>query len=657
METHVVDASLKDKLKCLIFVPIISQTYCDSKSFAWQLEFCAFNKLAKEDQFGRDIRLSSGNVASRILPIKIHDLDPEDKTLLENELGGVLRSIEFIYKSAGVNRPLNPSDNPDKNLNKTYYRDQINKVANAVKEIITAIKKHNQHEEEVTKDVVKAKPEKAKNLKQKIIIAFVIILALIVLGYFLIPKLNNSKKQLEKSIAVLPFINDSHNDSTAYFMDGVMEEILTNLQTVKNLRVISRASVERYRKLTKSIPEIAKELGVNYIMEGSGQKSGNKFRLRVQLIRASQEGHLWAKSYEQENPSAKDYFSIQSQIAQAIAEQLEAAITTKEKKLIEKIPTENLEAYKDYLKGQFYLKMREFTANDFDTAMHYFNLAKEIDPKYALAYSGICDVWEFRQQLGLVPTAEAGPQAMNAIMKALELDSTSAEVQLALGGQKTYTLWDWKGAESADKKAITLNPNYGQAYSGYSHLLNILGRPKEAMEQIEIALKLDPMNPFIITFYGIDLFIVHKYNEAIKAYNDAMKIEPGYALASGNLVYSLIMKGKYKEALECWKSNCTDDPELAKALEQGYIVGGFKGAMISYNKVAELRSKTSFWSPFDIAQTYAIAGENEKAIKWLQKAFEVHEPALPYLLFPTFDNLREDPRFQEIARKMNLPYK
>ena len=172
LETHDVDASLKEKLKCLVFIPIISQTYCDSKSFAWQHEFVAFNKLAKEDQFGRDIRLTGGNVASRILPVKIHDLDPDDKMLLENELGGVLRGIEFIYKSAGVNRPLRTNeDHPQDNLNKTYYRDQINKVANAVKEIITALKKHNQHGEvKFQKRLLNAKLEKPKNLKAKIIL-------------------------------------------------------------------------------------------------------------------------------------------------------------------------------------------------------------------------------------------------------------------------------------------------------------------------------------------------------------------------------------------------------------------------------------------------------------------------------------------------------
>jgi hypothetical protein len=157
LETHDVSASLKEKLKCLIFIPIISQTYCDPKCYAWQYEFVAFNKMAKEDQFGRDIRLASGNVASRILPVRIHDLDSEDSTFLENELGGMLRSIDFIFKSAGVNRPLKPDDNPDKNLNSTYYRDQINKVANAVKEVITAIKKHNQPVVEASKEINRPK--------------------------------------------------------------------------------------------------------------------------------------------------------------------------------------------------------------------------------------------------------------------------------------------------------------------------------------------------------------------------------------------------------------------------------------------------------------------------------------------------------------------
>jgi len=294
LETHDVDASLKDKLKCLVFIPIVSRTYCDPKSFAWEHEFKAFVEEASKDQFGLKVKLPNGNVASRVLPIQIHDLDVDDKKLIEIELGGFLRGIEFIYKEPGVNRPLMVSEgHPDNNLNKTFYRNQINKVSNAVKEITTAIRKHNHQVGEVPKEVAREKSEQPKKLKPKVIIASFFVLALLVLGYFFIPKIFRSSKLVEKSIAVLPFRNESPNDSTTYFIDGVMEEILTNLQTIKDIRVISRTSVEQFRGPAKpTTPEIAKKLGVNYIVEGSGQKYGNKFRLRVTLIRASKESHL-----------------------------------------------------------------------------------------------------------------------------------------------------------------------------------------------------------------------------------------------------------------------------------------------------------------------------------------------------------------------------
>jgi TolB-like protein len=658
LETHDVDASLKDKLKCLIFIPIISRTYCDPKSFAWEHEFKAFVDQASKDQVGLKIKLPNSNVANRVLPVRIHDLDAADIKECESVLGGVLRGIEFIYKSSGVNRPLRSTEEkPHENLNKTIYRDQINKVALAIKDIITAIEHPGQKTEGILKEVVNVKPEKGKKLIPKTIVASVIILALFVLGYFLIPTLIKSKGQIEKSIAVLPFINDSPSDSNQYFINGFMEDVLNHLQTIKDLHPISRTSAEKYRKTTKSIPEIAKELSVNYIIEGDMQRYGNSIRISVNLFKAlKKELKLWGKTYEKKINDATDIFSLQSQIAQSIATELEAVITTKEKRLIEKIPTENLEAYQDHLKGWFY--MLKFTANDIDTALHYFNLEKEIDPGYALAYAGICEVWHCRQQFGWVTHAEASPKEIAAIMKALELDSTNAVVQHSLADIRTWDLWDWKGGESAYKVSIELNPNDGLTHASYSNLLDILGRSKEAMEQIDIALKLDPMNPFIITFYGLHLFFVRRYEESIKACQDALRIEPGYSIAMSYLGNALYMKGKFKEALEWWKSTCKfSDPELFKALDQGYIEGGFTGAMISYNKVAELRFKTSYWSPMDIAQTYIEASENDKAIKWMQKSFELHDPVLPALLFPIFDNLREDPRFQEIARKMNLPYK
>jgi TolB-like protein len=355
LETHDVDASLKDKLKCLIFIPIISRTYCDPKSFAWEHEFKAFVEQASQDQLGLKVKLPNGNVANRVLPVRIYDLDSTDNKLCESLIGGVLRSIDFIYKSAGVNRPLSPLDNPHDNFNKTYYKDQINKVANSLKEIITALGQHIPQKEEVSKVVFKPIPVSQKSIKTKIIVASGIILALIVLGYFLIPTLTKPKEQVEKSIAVLPFRNDSSNDSTVYFLNGVMEEILNNLQKISDFsRVLSRNSVEQFRNnTTKSTPEIAKKLDVNYIVEGSGQKYGNSFRLRVQLIMArGKETHLWGKTYEEKIKETTDLFGVQGQIAQAIAAELKAIITPEEKQLIEKIPTNNLTAYDFYQRGR-----------------------------------------------------------------------------------------------------------------------------------------------------------------------------------------------------------------------------------------------------------------------------------------------------------------
>ena len=275
-------------------------------------------------------------------------------------MGGVLRSIEFIYKEPGVDKPLAPEDNEKKNLNNTKYRIQIIKVAHAIKDIVLGLKTEHdplvkgtpplkellneEKKEDSRKEVISKGIIDQKSKKWMIILLFMF---LCVAGAYAIYKIIDRSKQtqdltkLEKSIAVLPFRNDSPNDSTTYFLNGVMEEILNNLQKISDFsRVLSRNSVEQFRNnTTKSMPEIAKKLNVNYIVEGSGQKYGNKFVLRVQLIAAEKEKHLWGKSYEQEIHETTDIINIQSQIAQSIAAELKATITPEEKQLINKIPT------------------------------------------------------------------------------------------------------------------------------------------------------------------------------------------------------------------------------------------------------------------------------------------------------------------------------
>jgi TolB-like protein/Tfp pilus assembly protein PilF len=656
LETHDVDASLKDKLKCLVFIPIISRTYCDPKSFAWEHEFKAFVDQASQDQFGLKVKLPNGNVSSRVLPVRIHDLDNDDMKLCESVLDGVLRGVDFIYKEPGVDRPLTSDDDEKINLNKTKYRNQVNKVALAIKEIITAIKKHSQQEGEVSKEVLNIKPKPIRNLKPTVIIASVVILALILLGYFYIPKLFKPSKVIEKSIAVLPFINDSPSDSNKYFINGVMEDILCDLQTIKELRPISRTSTEKYRTTTKSIPEIAKELSVNYIVEGSGQKSGNTIRLNVKLFRAYNEGPLWGNTYEQEMHDARDIFRIQSQIAEAIATELKTVITPNEKRLIEKTPTTNLAAYEAYLQGIFY--WRKFTQLDEEVALQYFEQAIEKDPKYALAYAGICNVWQLRSNASFASPSEAIPKETAALTKALELDSTWAEVYHSLAFYKTYIMWDLKGGESAIKKAIAINPNFADAYLLYEEILIITGRIKEAMEQVEIALKLDPLNILCKTEYGLTLYFSRRYEDAITTFHGVLKIDPANQLALETLPGAFHQIGKQKEEMEAWKSFYSIIfKDFTNVFDEGYAKGGYIGALNLEADTLVAQSKTKNINPWEIALIYSCAGNKERAMDMLDHGYKAHDPNMVFMLYPVFDILRNEQRFKELAHKLKVPYK
>jgi len=460
--------------------------------------------------------------------------------------------------------------------------------------------------------------------------------------------------KLEKSVAVLPFINDSPDQENTYFINGVMEEILNNLQKIKALRVISRTSAEKYRDQKKSVSEIAEELGVNYIVEGSGQKYGNVLRLRAQLIMAEHESHLWGESFQQKITDAEDIFNIQIKIAESIANELKAVISPEEKSLIEKKPTKNTEAYDAYLKGMFY--WRKLTTNDLETAMKYFELAKEKDPEYAPAYAGICFVWAGLLQMGVISPEEAGPKSMEALLKAIELDSTNAEVIYTQAIGNTWMMWDWEGGESAFKKALEINPNHAEAHAYYSHLLNIMGRPEEAMKQIETALKLDPFNPLILSLYSIDLIFERRYEEAIKAAKEALRIEPAAPVALTALDWALHITGRYEEAWEVIKRDYTT-VGLGQYFNHDFNESGYAAALNKAAEAIKILPDSTYVNPFLMANLHILAGNKEPALECLEKAFEIRETNLPYLRSPIFDIIREEPRFKEIARKMNLPYK
>jgi tetratricopeptide (TPR) repeat protein len=433
----------------------------------------------------------------------------------------------------------------------------------------------------------------------------------------------------------------------------MMDAILLHLQKFKGLQVISRTSVEQYKGTTKTVHVIGQELDIEYLLEGSFQKVGDNVRLIIQLIKTSNDSHLWANEY---NRNWRDIFSVQSEVAEAIAAELKIVLTPKEKKLVEKTPTQDMAAYEAYLQGRFY--WRKFTLNNFDVALQYFEQAKEKDPDYALAYAGICDIWYQRQQIGSVSPAEAVPKAMEAIMKALELDSTRAEVHYTLGMMNMNVMWDWKGSESEFKKAISLNPNYADAYASYSNFLIIVGRSEESIEQIELALKLDPHNIMSKALYGVTLLFTRSYDDAITIFQDVLKMEPNNILALGNLPVASHMLGRYEEEMELWKSYFGSSfKNYVHVFDQGYAKGGYVGALNLEADTLVAQSITTYINPTEIAILYTCAGNKKRALDMLESAYAVHDPNLPYLQYPVYDILRNEPRFRDLAQKMNLSYK
>src|SRR5258706_5247607 len=476
LETHQVGQSLSPKIRSVIFIPIVSQTYCDPKSFAWQNEFLAFNKMAKDDSFGREVKLSSGNVASRVLPVKIHDLDKEDKAMLEQALGGVLRSVEFIHRSVGVNRPLKPNDDRAENLNRTYYRDQINKVANAIKEIINGLNSLDGPKESFIPAFNVKETKKTKNPLSKRSIAFLIVLALLVAGYFLFPRLkgdvkgNNPSVDKDKSIAVLPFVNMTNDPDQQYFSDGLTEGILNSLAHLKDLKVPARTSSFQFRGKEVDLRDAGRKLGVRTVLEGSVQRQGNQLRIYAQLINVEDGYHLWSQQYDEK---ADDVFAVQDKIANAIAEKLEITFLGREHGIKTEKPTQNKEAYELYLRGRFFWNRR--LPSEVKKGINFFKQAIEIDPLYAEAYSGIADCYTALGWGSFLAPRDAFPKAKEAADKALELDSTLAEPHASLGYYKLYYDRDWSVAEKEFQTAIRLNPKYENTYDWYSTYLTAMG--------------------------------------------------------------------------------------------------------------------------------------------------------------------------------------
>jgi TolB-like protein len=648
LETHDVDESLKEKLKCLIFRPIISRTYCDPKSFAWENEFKAFVEQASKDQFGLKVKIPNGNVASRVLPVQIYDLDKNDTELFESVTGGVLRSIEFIYKSAGVNRPLRAKeDHPQDNVNNTYYRDQINKIANAVKDIISAIESTGRQEIESGGMSQAEQIILKRNHKTRYIIIISAILILVLLGLLVIPKLRKPSDGKVKSIAVLPFFNDSPDEENEYFINGIMDEVLNNLQAIKDLSVVSRTSVEQYRGSDKPpIPEIARKLNVNYIVEGSGQKYGNNFRLRVQLIDGNKDKHLWADSYERNIQETKDIFLIQTTIAEAIATELEAAITPEEKQQIGKTTEANLEAYDAYLKGLFFYERGGDAGEDNNRAIEAFRESIRLDSTFALpwTYLSMCH-WRKATSTNSPEFKEAKRTAE----KALELDPASG-VAIVNVAEILDNEYDFAAADEKIRLALKIDPDDQYVLRNAGRFYTKMGKTDESIAYCKKALQKNPNNRTVLNYLTVAFFYAGQLEEAMENFLKYKEI--GYS--GRDFYYKILLEqGNFSRIINEPPSEETvyvHDIFLAAA---HFALGQTNQGEELINKVVEENTPSPYW----IAFAYAYADNPGKVNEWLEKSFDRREKYdLTYLgVEPAFKKYRDLPAVKKILAQIKYP--
>jgi TolB-like protein/Flp pilus assembly protein TadD len=652
LETHDVDASLKDKLKCLVFIPIISRTYCDPKSFAWEHEFKAFADQASQDQFGLKIKLPNGNVANRVLPIRIHDLDINDIKECESVLGGVIRGVEFIYKEPGINRSLTPKDSEEKNLNKTNYRNQINKIALAIREIITSIVKHEQKPEEGTKKIIEPLYIPRKRNKTVIIAGSVILLALIILGFLLIPKLL-TKEEPEKSIVVLPFKNHTGNPDQDYLVQGQNDALVSELcmiSQVKPLRVLSGKTASAIASTSKSIPEIANEINVDYIIEGSVLNASDSINLQLTLIQAYPDERLvWTQVYKSD---LSNIIKLHHNIANEIVNKIGIDLTPENLVTLTSPQKINPEAYKLYLRGMYNLKLE--TPESIKKGIDYLNEAISLDPADAFAHAALASGY-FAIAHGPMDPGDAVIKGVAAASQAIKLDTTLAETYFALAQAYEYSLWKFPEAEKYYKKALSINPNHADAHFHYAWALILSGRNEEALSEHLLAKKYDPFAPEITAQLGLFYLHIGKNEKALQEAFKSLEIRPDYNQGLWVLGNAYLAMGKVDEAIAAHKKLAEKYPRWMFALGVTYAKAGKR------SEAEEVLKRMDTLTPGPIiALGYVMLNSalnhKDEAFKWL--AYEPRHIWLPWVAVMDWgSNLHGDPRFDEFVKKLNLPKK
>ena len=482
-----------------------------------------------------------------------------------------------------------------------------------------------------------------KTFIYKIVAACVLMLFIgFTVSYFL--KKDNVPSSVEKSIAVLPFDNLSADEENQYFADGIVEDLLNRLSRIEGFKVISRTSSEMYReKGTKSVPQIAQELGVSYIIEGSVQREANKARINVQLIDAQHDDHIWSKLFDRD---LKDIFKTQSEIAIQIASELNTVLTTQQTTDLQKNRTDNVKAFELYQLGRFHWNKR--TDDGYHTSIDYFEQAIAEDPAYGLAYAGLADTYNLMALQGWIEEKKGRDKAVELALKALALDGSLAEAHNVLASIYTYVDWDWEAAEMEYLRAIEINPNYSTVHHYYSEHLSITGRHEEARKHINKALELDPLS-FIIRYVSAKLYYNRGlFTEALADNQRCHELNPDHYWSTWNDFEINYQLGNESEALQGFKHfgliSGEFEPEKADSV---FEISGLEGLLRWSIELAN-------WT-YIKAEGYGLLGEDDKAMDLLELAFDEGDINPEFTFKYAFKNLHSNPRYIAILKKMGLP--
>jgi len=484
-------------------------------------------------------------------------------------------------------------------------------------------------------------------------------LLIIAVSLLLINRQVDSKKDTKLSVAILPFKNLSEDKDNQYFADGVMDDILSHLSSIKELKVISRTTMEQYRNTTKTSPEISKELKINFIVESSIQKQQDSIKITTQLIDAKKDKHLWSKIFIKEYTNI---FALESEIAKQIASELKITITPEELEQIDKIPTSNLKAYETLMKGKFYWEKLDMRS--IEKALKYFQLASELDPEWADPYAELANAWGLFSFFGYLPKSVTLPKVYKYLDKALELDPNSAQAHYVNALLAVWTEWDWEKGEKEFLRSLELDPNNSLTRLYYAHLLMIIRRKDEAIHQAQIGLYLDPLKPLVLGLYGVVMAHTGNRLSANQYFEKALSIDPDFGFASYNLLDNKLsltyLHKDYDQWIKLW-----GDKVKGGWIEEGRVrvldVYAEKGHIAAIEEMFRMNKKYGNegcgMRNHIKRKRYFKLGDYEKVIDFIEKDYEVKDSNMPYVLSDPvyFNQFKNNPRYVELLRKMNLP--